>query len=87
MREELGVPPSRTIRELIEPALTESRIAMDSQRGEVPEVAALTRPAAATPAVPMDSQGGEVPEVAALTRPAADDPGRPTDRGDPESTA
>ena len=72
VRDELGVPPSRTIRELIEPALTESRIALGSQREEVPEVAALTRPAAATPAVPTDSQGGEVPEVAALIRPAAE---------------
>ena len=72
VRDELGVPPSRTIRELIEPALTESRIALDSQREEVPEVAALTRPPAATPAVPMDSPGGEVPEVAALIRPAAE---------------
>ena len=51
VREGLGVSPSRTILELIEPALTESRIAMDSQRGEVPEVAAVSRPAAATPAV------------------------------------
>ena len=72
VRDELGVPPSRTIRELIEPALTESRIALGSQREEVPEVAALTRPPAATPAVPMDSRGGEVPEVAALIRPAAE---------------
>ena len=79
VRDELGVPPSRAIRELIEPALTESRTALDSQREELPEVAALTRPAAATPAVPMDSQGGEVPEVAALTRPAAETPAvRPT---------
>ncbi len=51
VREELGVSPSRAILELIEPALTESRIAMDSRHGEVPEVAAVTRPAAATPAV------------------------------------
>ena len=87
VRDELGVPPSRAIRELIEPALTESRIALDSQREEVPEVAALTRPAAATPAVPMDSQrrggaGGRCSHPSCRR-----DPGRPTDRGDPGSTA
>ena len=79
VRDELGVPPSRTIRELIEPALTESRIALHSQREEVPEVAAPSRPAAATPVVSMDRQNGEVPEVAALRRPAAETPAvRPT---------
>jgi DNA-binding SARP family transcriptional activator len=77
VREELGVPPSRPILELIEPALAESRIDMDSERGELPEVAALTRPAAATPAVRMDTRGGEVPEVAALTRVAVEIPAVP----------
>ncbi|HEX5087114.1 MAG TPA: BTAD domain-containing putative transcriptional regulator [Nocardioides sp.] len=43
LREELDVPPSRTIRELIEPALTESR----------------TRPALAAPAEPVDPAPAE----------------------------
>ncbi|HET6940422.1 MAG TPA: bacterial transcriptional activator domain-containing protein, partial [Nocardioides sp.] len=51
VREKLGVSPSRTMLELIEPALTESRLAMDNPGEEVPEVAAVTGPAAATPAV------------------------------------
>jgi DNA-binding SARP family transcriptional activator len=50
MREELGVSPTRTILELIEPALTESGVAMVSRRGEVLEVAAVPPPATAAPA-------------------------------------
>ena len=70
VRDELGVPPSRTILELIEPALTESRIALGSQREEVRRFRLHRRPPRPRPS--PDSRRGEVPEVAALIRPAAE---------------
>lgn len=50
LREELGVTPSRTLQELIEPAVAESRVVVERDREETPDVAVVPPPAAATPA-------------------------------------
>lgn len=56
LREELGVTPSRTLQELIDPAVAESRVVVEREVEAPPEVAVVPPPvvpplAAATPAV------------------------------------
>ena len=84
VRQELGVPPSRTILELIEPALTESRIAKEHQTRhsrEEPEVAPVPPPAPAPRAARSDRRVGGVPDVEAVLRAAAAAPAfRPPER-------
>lgn len=69
VREELGVPPSRTIVELMEPALAESRIATNGSGPVRPEPAAPT-PLEATTPDRGDLPGDEAPEFAFLIAPA-----------------
>ncbi|GAA1958719.1 hypothetical protein GCM10009798_17950 [Nocardioides panacihumi] len=75
VREELGVPPSRTIVELIEPALAESRTATDDPdvpaSVPVPVHAAPARPDVPTPTLRGDDPDEEEPEFARLLGPAA----------------
>jgi hypothetical protein len=66
--EELGVPPSRAILGLIEPALEESRNATDIEEEDTPVAPARSRPVPEAPTVLVDGPDGEEPEVAAPAR-------------------
>ncbi|GAB7006254.1 hypothetical protein JCM18899A_37270 [Nocardioides sp. AN3] len=71
VREELGVPPSRAIRELIKPALAESRNPAESEAADLLDGVRAARSEAVAPAVGVDSAGRELQEFAALIDPTA----------------
>ena len=80
VREELGAPPSRTILELIEPALEESQAVPGHPREPAPK-AAPGAPAAARALVPVPAAAPAAPRTVAIPRPPREPVGPPGSRG------